>query len=262
MTYDYDFYLGTHQANWLWNGMAQGRMFVAVHRMNRKSPYPESTVPFALDSGGFNHLLKEGRWMLSAEEYAKKAHRIQQETGGMEWAAVQDWVCAPPVLAKTGKTVREQQELTLASWEELRAINQRVPWVPILQGISRRDYLEHVEMYQKAGTELKDLEVVGIGGVAARQTDDEVIETLEELSKAGLKLHGFGIKIEGVRKAVPFLKSSDSMAWSWHARKTGGDRNGQPDAERYRTLLLQEVRKVEEYMSYEGIFEFFGGDEQ
>lgn len=261
MKYDYQFYLGTHQANWLWNGLARGPMFVAAHRMMRKSEFPEATVPFALDSGGFNHLLKEGRWTVSPQEYAKHAHRIQQETGRMEWAAIQDWVCAPPVLAKTGKTVREHQELTLASWEELRSINPRVPWTPILQGLTKGDYLEHVEMYQKAGTNLEELDVVGIGAVAARQTDPEVLEALEELSTAGVSLHGFGIKIEGIRKAAPFLKSSDSMAWSWHARKTGGDANGQPDAERYRGLLLDEIRKLEEYMSYEGIFEFFGGDE-
>ena len=105
MSYDYTFFLGTHQANWLWNGQALGPMFVAVHRMHRKSEFPRATVPFALDSGGFNHLLREGEWTVSPREYAAHAQRIHVECGQgqMMWAAVQDWVCAPPVLAKAWK---------------------------------------------------------------------------------------------------------------------------------------------------------------
>lgn len=260
MTYEFTFYLGTHQPNWLWNGGALGPMFVAAHRMRRKSEFPRSTVPFALDSGGFNHLLREGRWTVSAREYAEHAQRIHVETGKLEWAAVQDWVCAPAVLEKTGLTIAEHQRLTLESFLELRRLAPRVNWVPVLQGASRDDYHQHVEMYRRAGVDLEGLERVGVGSVAPRQTDDLVVGLLEELSSSGLKLHGFGIKLEGLRKSLPFLSSSDSMAWSFHARKNGGDRNGQPDAEAYRRLVLEEVESMEEYASYRGILEFFEED--
>lgn len=259
MAYDFTFWLGTHQPNWLWNGAAQGPMFVAAHRMKRKSAFPASTVPFALDSGGFNHLLREGRWTVSPREYAEHAQRIMVETGKLKWAAVQDWVCAPQVLAKTGKTVREHQQRTLESFFELQHLAPRVPWVPVLQGSSRDDYIQHVEMYEEAGEVLEDLDLVGLGSVAGRQASDLVVELLEELSSRGMKLHGFGIKLEGIRKNLPFLRSSDSMAWSFHARKNGGDANGQPDAERYRNLVDAEVKKMEEYVNYDGILEFFGG---
>lgn len=262
MNYDFTFYLGTHQPNWLWNGGARGPMFVAAHRMQRKSSFPAATVPFALDSGGFNHLLREGRWTVSARAYAEHVQRIKVETGKLEWAAVQDWVCAPPVLAKTGKSVLEHQQLTLESYFELQHLAPRVRWVPALQGVSRDDYVRHVEMYQRAGVELEELELVAVGSVAPRQTSDLVVELLEELSSRGMSLHGFGIKLEGLKRSLPFLRSSDSMAWSFHARKNGGDRNGQPDAEAYRQLVLDEVRATEEYVSYEGILGFFpeGGD--
>lgn len=257
MTYDFTFYLGTHQPNWLWNGGAQGPMFVAAHRMQRKSAFPQATVPFALDSGGFNHLLREGRWTVSAREYAEHAQRIMVETGKMRWAAVQDWVCAPPVLAKTGKSVLEHQQRTLESYLELSVLAPRVRWLPVLQGGSRDEYVRHVEMYQRAGVVLEELALVGVGSVAPRQTSDEVVDLLEELSSRGMSLHGFGIKLEGLRRSLPFLRSSDSMAWSFHARKNGGDRNGQPDAEAYRRLVMDEVKKAEEYVSYEGILGFF-----
>jgi hypothetical protein len=237
-------------------------MFVAVHRMHRKSPFPPATVPFALDSGGFNHLLREGRWTVSPREYAEHAQRIMLETGKMKWAAIQDWVCAPSVLAKTGKTVLEHQQLTLESYFELKRLAPRVRWLPVLQGGLRDEYLQHVEMYQCAGVVLEDLELVGVGSVALRQTSDEVVDLLEELSSKGLSLHGFGIKLAGLRRSLPFLRSSDSMAWSFHARKNGGDPNGQPDAEAYRTMMMDEVRKAEEYADYKGILGFFGtGDD-
>jgi len=257
MKYDFTFYLGTHQPNWLWNGGALGPMFVAAHRMKRKSAFPASTVPFALDSGGYNHLLREGVWTTSPREYAEHAQRIMVETGKMEWAAVQDWVCAPDVLAKTGKTVLEHQQLTLENYFELQHLAPRVKWVPMLQGSSRDDYLRHVEMHEEAGVVLEELDTVGIGSVAPRQSDDMVVKLLEELHGRGINLHGFGIKLEGLRKNLPFLKSSDSMAWSWHARKNGGDRNGQPDAEKYRKMVADQVTKMEEYVAYEGILEFF-----
>jgi len=257
MSFDFTFFLGTHQPNWLWNGLALGPMFVAAHRMKRKSAFPPSTVPFALDSGGFNHLLREGRWTTSPREYAEHAQRIMVETGKMEWAAVQDWVCAPPVLAKTGKSVLEHQQRTLESFFELQHLAPRVHWVPMLQGSSRDDYHQHVEMYQGAGVRLEELEIVGVGSVAPRQTSDLVVELLEELSSSGIKLHGFGIKLEGLRKSLPFLRSGDSMAWSWHARLNGGDRNGQPDAEQYRKMIEDEVTAMEEYVDYEGILGFF-----
>lgn len=263
MTRDFTFYLGTHQANWLWNGGAQGPMFVAAHRMQRRSTFPAATVPFALDSGGFNHLLREGRWTTSPREYAEHAQRIKVETGKLEWAAVQDWVCAPPVLEKTGKTVLEHQQRTIESYFELRHLAPRVRWVPALQGISKGDYLRHVEMYRDAGVVLEDLDLVAVGAVASRQTSPEVIETLEELSGRGMALHGFGIQLEGLRRSLPYLRSSDSMAWSYQARRTGGDANGQPDAEAYRKVILEELRNMAAYVEYEGILEFFsaGGDD-
>lgn len=257
VNFDFTFFLGTHQPNWLWNGLALGPMFVAAHRMKRKSAFPQSTVPFALDSGGFNHLLREGKWTVSPREYAEHAQRIHVETGKMLWAAVQDWVCAPPVLAKTGKSVLEHQQRTLESFLELRDLAPRVRWVPVLQGSSRDDYIRHVEMHEAAGVNLEELEVVGVGSVAPRQTSDLVVELLEELSSSGIKLHGFGIKLDGLRKSLPFLRSSDSMAWSFHARKNGGDRNGQPDAEKYRKMVNEDVKKMEEYVDYEGILGFF-----
>lgn len=265
MRFDFTFYLGVHQANWLWNGAARGPLFVAVHRMRRKTPFPRATVPFALDSGGYNHLLREGRWTTSPRQYVDEVWRIREETGQMRWAAVQDWVCSPDVLAATGRTVRDHQELTLESWHELRRLAGRVRWLPVLQGVALDDYLRHLEMYAASGTPLDREPLVGVGSVAPRQTEDEVESLVRELHGRGLRLHAFGIKLQGIRRLLPYLASSDSMAWSWHARRNGGDRNGQGDAEKYRRLVLEEVVAMErhvEFVKNEGVLGMFGAQEE
>jgi hypothetical protein len=261
MRYDFTFYLGVHQANWLWNASAKGPVFIAVHRMQRKAPFPRATVPFALDSGGYNHLLREGRWTTSAAQYVDDVWRIREETGQMRWAAIQDWVCSPDVLARTGKTVLDHQKLTIESWHELRHRAGRVQWLPVLQGVTTDDYLRHLEMYEESGTPLVLEPLVGVGSVAPRQAEDEVVDLMVALQGLGLKLHAFGIKLQGVRRLLPYLQSSDSMAWSWHARKNGGDPNGQDDAEAYRRLMIAEVAEMErhaEFVQNEGVLAMFG----
>lgn len=264
MRFDFTFYLGVHQANWLWNGEARGPLFIAVHRMKRKALFPRASVPFALDSGGYNHLLREGRWTTSPELYVEQVWRIREETEQMQWAAVQDWVCSPDVLAQTRKTVLDHQKLTIESWHELRRRAERVRWLPILQGVTTDDYLRHLEMYAESGTPLENEPLVGVGSVAPRQADDEVVDLMQILHGRGLKLHAFGIKLQGIRRLLPYLQSSDSMAWSWHARRNGGDPNGQDDAEAYRKLLLAEISVMERHfdaVENEGVLAMFGGED-
>jgi hypothetical protein len=239
---DFTFYLGVHQANWLWNDEAQGPLLIAVHRMRRQSRFPQATVPFALDSGGYNHLLREGKWTTTPAQYVEQVCRIRDETGQLQWAAIQDWVCSPDVLSRTGKTVLEHQKLTIESWHDLRHRSRGlVQWLPILQGVTSDDYLRHTEMYAESGTPLEKEATVGIGAIARRQTDVSVVRLVQHLHSRGLHLHAFGIKLQCVRKMLPFLRSSDSMAWSWHARLNGGDSNGQRDAEAYRRRIAGEI---------------------
>ena len=227
---------------------------MSAHRMRRKSAFPPATVPFAVDSDGHNHLLREGRWTTSPREYAEHAQRIKVETGKLEWAAVQDWDCTPAVLAKTGKTVLEHQQRTLESYFELQHLAPRVRWVPTLQGFSKGDYLKHVEMYRDAGADLRGLSLVAAGSVGSRQTAEDVVDLFSELSAEGMSLHAFGIRLEGLERSLPFLRSSDAVARSAFKDYM------QPDAEAYRRLVLEEVRKAEEYVEYDGILGFFPGE--
>jgi hypothetical protein len=44
------------------------------------------------------------------------------------------------------------------------------------------------------------------------------------LAALGLRLHGFGLKLQGLRQVGGALVSADSMAWSFDARRLGHKR--------------------------------------
>lgn len=135
------------------------------------------------------------------------------------WAAIQDWMCEPHMLEKTGKTVREHQQLTIASLVELRRLAPEIRWAPVLQGWKLADYLEHIEMYRAAGFDLRYERIVGVGSVCRRQGTLEANEIMRAIAARGIRIHAFGVKRDGLALFGDRLSSSDSMAWSFVARR-------------------------------------------
>lgn len=131
-----------------------------------------------------------------------------------------DWMCEPAVRQKTGKTVYQHQSLTLANYCKLMTLAPELPWIPVLQGWTMGEYLHHVEMYAAAGVDLTKEAVVGVGSVCRRQHTMRAGHLFTWLADDGLKLHGFGLKITGIRDYGQHLVSADSMAWSLNARKS------------------------------------------
>lgn len=210
------FYLGTHMPHWL--ERSDVPLFVSRRRLAGRKRLPRSRVPWALDSGGFTELQMFGRWTISTEQYAAEVRRFQTEIGLLEWAAPQDWMCEPHMLAKTGLTVEEHQRRTVANLLELRRLAPDVPWAPVLQGWTLADYLRHVEMYAAAKVDLRAEPIVGVGSVCRRQGTKEAITIFRALHALGLRLHGFGVKTSGISALAQYLVSADSLAWSFAAR--------------------------------------------
>lgn len=209
------FYLGTHQPQWLERTTTP--LFISRRRLAGRKTYPRAQAPWALDSGGFTELKDYGGWSVSPQEYALEVKRIADEVGQMEWAATMDWMCEPVMLAKTGLSVREHQARSVRSFLELRDLEPEIPWIPVLQGWERDDYLRCWLLYQNAGVDLEEQPTVGVGSVCRRQHSDEVLGIFQSLQ--GLNLHGFGLKMLGLKKSAHLLSSADSMAWSYHARR-------------------------------------------
>ena len=209
------FYLGIHDVHLL--PRITVPTFVSVVRLTRRNrkTLPRPAAPWALDSGGFSELAKHGRWTVSAEQYAETVSRIDAAMPGRQWAAPQDWMCEEFMLDRTGKTVAEHQHLTIENFLELRGL--AVPnVVPVLQGQSPDDYLDHREQYTAAGVDLETEPLVGVGSVCRRQALDEAADIFRALHP--LSLHGFGIKGAGIRAYGDLLTSADSMAWSYRGR--------------------------------------------
>lgn len=214
------FYLGTDNPGWL--ARTDVPLFVSDTRLRRLKTMPRAVTTWALDSGGFSEIKEHGRWTVPAGEYVARVRRYRDEIGSLQWAAIQDWMCEPFMLKKTGLTVEEHQRRTIDSLVQLRLIAPDVPWTPVLQGWHGEDYERHVEMYAARGIDLKREPIVGIGSVCRRQHMHGAVLTIKRLSRwHGLRLHGFGFKTHGLLAALHDLASADSLAWSYHARRSG-----------------------------------------
>lgn len=242
-----EFYLGTHRPHWLYadgsrDARPRGPLFVSRRQLEhaRRTAYPRCDTPFAIDSGGFTELRAHGGWETTPAQYVAQVRALAEQTGTLQWAAIMDWMVEDDALAKTGLTVSDHQALTCASYLTLVGLAPEIRWLPVLQGQTLSDYLQHLELYAALGVHLASHERVGVGSVCRRQASDEILEILSELAARGLRLHGFGVKTGGLEKAAPFLVSADSLAWSLGARRRGapGDANRQSVAEAYRDAML------------------------
>lgn len=213
------FYLGTHMPAWLWRFRVSPLMFVSYRRLVSVKGLHPAQCDWALDSGGFTELRLHGRWTVTAAAYVDEVRRYRTGIGRLAWAAPQDWMCEADCLSKTGLSVAEHQRRTIDSVLELRALAPEIQWIPVLQGVTAGDYLDHAEQYERGGVQLKHEPLVGLGSVCRRQNDDEIVRVVREIASLGIRMHGFGVKRSGVARLAPVLESADSMAWSYHARR-------------------------------------------
>jgi len=224
----FTFYLGAHRVPWLerslWDRICfrQPPLCLSYRTLREYRELPRAGVTWMLDSAGFTELSKHGHWTITPQEYARDVQRYQREIGGLAFAAQQDWMCEEEVLARTGLTVADHQRRTVDNYLELRAIAPDVLWAPTLQGWTMGDYLEHIEMFYRAGVNLHALPRVCVGTICKRKKRYlmQSALTLRAIHSEGLhNLHAFGAHLDLLKMSSDVLVSSDSTAWSTHARK-------------------------------------------
>lgn len=211
------FYLGASRPHWL--GETRVPLFVSHQTLGPRTSLPRALGPWALDSGAFTQIKDYGQFLTTPRQYAANVRRIREQVGKMQWAAPQDWMCEPPMLEKTGLTLREHQRRTVQSLVELRTIAPDVPWCPVLQGWTLDDYLRCRDLYASRGVDLTCEPIVGIGSVCRRQATNEIGAIVTRIARERIRLHGFGVKTGGLQLYGRALVSSDSMAWSAKARR-------------------------------------------
>lgn len=245
------FYLGTHHPHWLrLPRFADVPLFISRNRLAPYRTLPKALGRWAMDSGGFTELKDHGRWRITAPEYVAEVRRIVDGVGGMpDFIAPQDWMCEPWVIfgrnlgqppgsparfagtrAARGLTeddpdqdlaaaIRFHQLRTVENYVDLVSLAPDLPWIPVLQGWALDDYLRCAQMYADAGVDLAAAHTVGLGSVCRRQATSEIDEIVSAFAARGLRLHGFGVKTQGLADYGQDLASADSMAWSMDARR-------------------------------------------
>lgn len=219
-----EFIIGTHKAVWL--ERTNVPLFISVRTLMGRKKLPRALGPVTIDSAGFTELNKHGKWTITPKKYVEEVRRISEEVGQLAWAAAQDWMCEPFVLKKTGLSVEEHQRRTVQNYLELKSLAPDLPFTPVVQGYERKDYLRCVELYLKNGINLTKSPIVGVGTMCRRQGKHEAHMILGDLHKLGLRMHAFGFKKAGLLMSRRFLASSDSLAWSYDARRNQAVRCG------------------------------------
>ena len=212
------FFTGLHQPS---DAKHFDAAFVSVNRLkNRKSDF--QVGDWIMDSGAFSEISRHGEYRTEVAEYAKQIERWKI-CGNLLAAVTQDYMCEKFILEKTGMTIQEHQEKTIARYDELLRYETGVYIMPVLQGYEPKDYIRHLAMY---GSRLAHGAWVGIGSVCKRNGDPRAIENVLlaiHQHRPDLKLHGFGLKSTALKSGIvdQLLYSADSMAWSFQARMKG-----------------------------------------
>ena len=214
---DLTFYLGSHILNHI--EKTEYPLFVSFRQLKKRKKKPfDQKAKVAVDSGGFSELSMFGDWKTTPKEYIQGLKRLQNLGLNIEWASQQDWMCEDFMLEKTGLNIEEHQRLTVDNLVELRSFNSGIHFIPVLQGQTIDQYLNHFDMFEAIGFDLRKEPLVGVGSVCRRQNTNEIGHLFKSLHAKGLKLHGFGVKKQGIDRYGEYLESCDSMAWSFGAR--------------------------------------------
>jgi hypothetical protein len=208
----------------------------------RKSDLPVNN--WIMDSGAFTEISTYGHYRFGVDEYANHINRWSR-CGNLEMAVAQDYMCEDVMLKKTGLTIAEHQRLTIERYDALIGLTT-TPIMPVLQGYQIGDYLRHIHQY---ATRLKPGMRVGIGSVCKRNKDVKQIEDILFAlmsERNDLLYHGFGLKRTALASDAvnALLFSSDSMAWSFAARRQGQDANSPLEAHKYCELIEKSPRQL------------------
>ncbi len=232
------FFVGLHQPSDARNFDAA---FISVNRLRRRvSDFPVGD--WILDSGAFSTILTHGGYPHPVEEYAAQILRWRT-CGNLLAAVAQDYMCEPGMLAITGLTIPDHQRLTIERYDALLRCDTGCYILPVLQGYAPDDYVAHIRQY---GARLAHGAWVGVGSICKRNGDPRaILDVLIAIKteRPDLRLHGFGLKTIALANGVirAMLHTADSMAWSFAARKSGGNANDWREAEKFRERVTREA---------------------
>lgn len=213
----FEFKLGTHILPHI--EKTDVPLFISFRQLRkRKKKRFNQKGSICVDSGGFSEISLFGKWTVSPKAYIEELKRLENLNLNFEWIAQQDLMCEPTMLEKTGLSIEEHQNKTVENFKTLRSLEHDFKVIPVLQGQTIEEYINCLHKFESQGFDLRKEEIVGVGSVCRRNNTDEIKNIMKTLNQRDLKLHGFGVKSNGLKKYGQYLESSDSLAWSASAR--------------------------------------------
>lgn len=183
-----------------------------------------------LDSGGFQFIRKNGRYPITPEEYLQKVDFFQPD-----FFVIQDWMCEPDQVKRTGLTVREHIRRTVENYlyicellvSDYSHINSYC--MPVIQGWELEDYHDCLDLYADYGLLTP---YMAVGSVCRRNQTSDILKIIQSIKGLlpDLKIHGLGVKKQVVDAEGQLLYSADSAAaqfmhtgpdGKWITTKTG-----------------------------------------
>ena len=234
------FYVGLHQPS---DAKHFDHSFISVNRLReRKGDF--QVTDWIMDSGAFSEIATHGHYRVPVDEYVKQIERWKT-VGQMRAAVTQDWMCEPWIVAKTGKSIREHQDLTIERYDQI--LERSTAYImPVLQGYKISDYLDHMDAY---GDRFKNNQWVGVGSICKRNTNiaevEDILLAIKQV-RPDLRLHGFGLKTTALKSAAvhDMLYTADSMAWSYQARKQGRNQNDWREAKAFEEKIKRQPQQL------------------
>ena len=181
-------------------------LFVSDRRLRGYRRLPRAAVAGRWTPAGSPSWPRTATWQQgpTPAQYVARVRRYRDEIGRLVWAAPQDWMCEPFILAKTGLTVAEHQRRTVDNYAAAARPGPG-PAVssPVVQGwTDRTTTCAASTSTPAAGVDLSRAPLVGVGSrSAAGKAPTTAGRILAALHSRGVtRLHGFGFKISGLRR--------------------------------------------------------------
>lgn len=190
--------------------------------MNRKKPMPSPHGGFMLDSGGFQFIRQLGRYPCTTKEYLNKVGFLQPDI-----FVIQDWMCEPGQVERTGLSIREHIRRTVENYlyilelEEGASSDIKGYCLPVIQGWELDDYFSCIDLYEDYGLIAP---YMAVGSVCRRGKTEEIKEIIEGIHAAipKVRLHGLGVKKQVLKECSDMLHSCDTAAGQFLKRDTAG----------------------------------------
>lgn len=186
-----------------------------------------------MDSGAFSEISINGKYTYSVDEYLGFVQLHQPSL-----FFNMDYMCEPFVLAKTGLTVKQHQQMTVDNqikiMDRLDKYDIKGQFAGCIQGWKVEDYLTMIDQLKAHGLITHRM---GVGSICRRNSENDIIKVLEAVKHElpSVDLHAFGAKnkILSFPPVHDYVYSSDSMGWSYDGRRV----DKKPCAQCYRHCL-------------------------